>query len=109
HPFRTHAPDGLRASVLRRLNLLLNTRATRPRPDGGPLTVLDFGLPDIAALYTRDPGAHAHLAREIHRTIAAFEPRLAVAEVRVALASGNERSLRVELSGSIRTEHMTEP
>lgn len=109
HPFRTHAPDGLRASVLRRLDLLLNTRATRPRPDGGPLTVLDFGLPDISALYARDPGAHAHLTREIHRTIAAFEPRLVVADVRVARVPGNDRSLYVQLAGAIRTEHITEP
>lgn len=108
-PFRTHTPAGLRASVFRRLNLILNTRATYPRPDDLPLTVLDFGLPDFSAMYGRDPRTHALLAREIRRTIEAFEPRLELATVQVSLGEGNDRSLQVTLEGRIRVEHITEP
>jgi type VI secretion system lysozyme-like protein len=108
-PFRTHDAEGLRASVLRRLDLLLNTRATRLRPSSGVLTVLDFGLPDYSSNATRDSALQKYLAREIQRTIEAFEPRLAVASVNVSLADNNERTLKVELLGRIRGESTTEP
>ena len=107
-PFRTHDAQGLRASVLRRLDLLLNTRATRLRPSG-ELTVLDYGLPDYSSAYTRDAGMHQHLTREIQRTIEAFEPRLTLTSVAVSVAGDNERSLKVELLGRIRGESTTEP
>lgn len=108
YPFRTHSPDGLKASVLRRLDLLLNTRATRPRPEGIPLTVLDFGLPDFSAMYGRDPGARSQLAREIRRSIQAFEPRLQVAGVTVAPSSENDHALQVAVTGTVRIGHVTE-
>lgn len=108
-PLRTHPPAGLRASVLRRLDLLLNTRATRPRPAAGPLTVLDYGLPDFSALHVSDAGVRTRLEHDIREAIESFEPRLEVARVEVAFAPGNERSLRVALTGRIRGERTTEP
>lgn len=108
-PLRTHDRAGLRASVLRRLILLLNTRAPRLRPVSGALTVLDFGLPDHSALYSRDPEAHRALALEIRRTIRSFEPRLEVAEVLVAPGSDPDRSVQVRIRGRIRDEEVTEP
>ena len=108
-PLRTHDAPGLRASVLRRLELLLNTRSPRPRPESGTLTVLDFGLPDISALYTHDAIVHARLATEIRRTVEAFEPRLIVDDVAVGMAPGNERSVRVAIQGRLRSEETTEP
>lgn len=108
-PLRTHDAQGLRASVLRRLHLLLNTRAPRPRPAAGPLNVLDYGLPDYSSHYTRDPEVHARLVREIRRTIEAFEPRLEVAAVQVTPTSDNDRTLRVAISGRLRGEATIEP
>ena len=108
-PLRTHDARGLEVSVLRRLQMLLNTRAPGPRPASGELTVLDYGLPDYSAHYTRDPAVHAHLAREIERTIEAFEPRLKVAMVEVEQSAGNERSLSVTVTGRLRGEETTEP
>lgn len=108
-PLRTHSAASLRASVLRRLELLLNTRATRDRPEDGELTVLDYGLPDYSARYTRDSNTRARIAREIHRTIEAFEPRLEVGRVDVTPVSGGARSLSVEITGRIRSERTTEP
>ena len=108
-PFRTHDASGLQASVLRRLELLLNTRATRPRPADRPLTVLDYGLPDYSARYTRDPTVHIAIAEESRRTIAAFEPRLEVDRVEVVPIAGQSRSLRAGIEGRIRSERTTEP
>lgn len=108
-PLRTHDAAGLTLSVYRRLQLLLNTRATRPRPEKGTLTVLDYGLPDYSALYTRDPVAHKRLAREILRTIEAFEPRLEVAAVEIEPLEENERTLSVSIRGRLRSEETTEP
>ena len=108
-PLRTHDSEGLRTSVLRRLDLLLNTRATRTRPADGPLTVLDYGLPDYSATYTRDSRTQALLAREIRRTIEAFEPRFVVDDVVIKPTSENDRSLMVALSGRLRSESTIEP
>ncbi|MEX2584193.1 MAG: type VI secretion system baseplate subunit TssE [Gemmatimonadota bacterium] len=108
-PLRTHDAQGLWTSVHRRLQMLLNTRAPRPRPARGELTVLDYGLPDYSALYTRDEGAHARLAREIQRTIEAFEPRLEVAGVEVQPISPNDRAVGVAIFGRLRSEDTTEP
>ncbi|MEX2570217.1 MAG: type VI secretion system baseplate subunit TssE [Gemmatimonadota bacterium] len=108
-PLRTHDARGLRASVLQRLMLLLNTRATRPRPRDGRLTVLDYGLPDYSSQYTRDPGTRARLASEITSAIAAFEPRLEVTRVAVEPLPTSERALGVVIEGLLRSEHTTEP
>lgn len=108
-PFRTHSPEGLKASILRRLQLILNTRATRPRPDGYPLTVLDFGLPDYSSMYGQDPRTQAIVVTEIRRTIEAFEPRLQLSTVQLVPVSTNGRSLQLELAGSIRVEDIVEP
>lgn len=107
-PFRTHDASGLQASVLRRLELLLNTRATRERPEEGPLTVLDYGLPDYSARYTRDPVAHRRIADEVRRAIDAFEPRLEVDAVEIIPITGHARSLSVRIEGRIRSERTTE-
>jgi type VI secretion system protein ImpF len=95
-PVRVLDREGLRASVRRELQRLLNTRcpvsaeaaAARPR------TVLEYGLADFSHLYTRDAVARAELAAEIDRAVAAYEPRLRNARATVDDA-GSERGLRV--------------
>jgi type VI secretion system lysozyme-like protein len=77
-PVRTLDREALRRSVRVELERLLNTRsplradelAERPR------TTLEYGLPDLAHLYTRDPAAHAAAAAAVKEAVEAYEPRL---------------------------------
>lgn len=76
-PFRILTRAGLRESVRREVERLLNTRC--PFPDGflpGQRTVVDYGLPDFSHLSpASDPDRQA-MAMAITRSIEAYEPRL---------------------------------
>ncbi len=78
-PLRTLDRAGLRESVRRELERLLNTRSSLPvdrleeRPD---LTVLEYGIPDFSAFSAGRPEDQQRMARILARAIAAFEPRL---------------------------------
>lgn len=65
----------LRASVARHLGHLLDCRSP-VRPAGQPLTVLDWGVPDLTGLPPRDRGAQSAWLAELRRSLARFEPRL---------------------------------
>jgi type VI secretion system protein ImpF len=74
-----------RASVLRDLEWLLNTRRIAdPAPDRFTEvreSVYHFGLPDVTSRSADSPEARIELARDIEECIRIFEPRLS--EVRV--------------------------
>lgn len=77
-PFRTLDRAGLRASVRREVERLLNTRAPLPEAELGKRerTVIDYGIPDFGT-FTTPSGVDKHrLAQIIARHIAIFEPRL---------------------------------
>lgn len=108
-PLRTHDAAGLKESVLRRLHLLLNTRTARPRPEGGELTVLDYGLPDFSGSYARDTNLHGQLAEQIRAAVEKFEPRLLLDDVAVEAAGEHQDQLQIRLSGRLRSERTAEP
>jgi type VI secretion system protein ImpF len=81
---RTLTVRGLRESVRRELELLLNTRSSFPsrRLPGAPLTVIDYGIPPLADFSARNADDQNKLAAALRDAIAAFEPRLASVRVR---------------------------
>lgn len=76
-PFRVLTRVGLRESVRREVERLLNTRC--PFPDGflpGQRTVADYGLPDFSHLSPASDEDRFEMAGAIVRAIEAYEPRL---------------------------------
>lgn len=84
-PLRTLDRRGLRESVRRELERLLNTRSPLPadRLQGRDRTVVEYGVPDLAVLA---PGRHQdrqRLANMLREAVEAYEPRLAQVRVTV--------------------------
>ncbi len=103
--------DGLRASIRRELERLLNTRAPLAADLLGrrPRGTLDYGLPDLSLFWPFDSDSETRLAQLIAATVAAFEPRLIEPRVTVARA-GNERGrLLASVTGSVALDGMVEP
>jgi type VI secretion system protein ImpF len=100
-PLRTLDRRGLRESVRRELERLLNTRSSLPvdrLEEREALTVLEYGIPDLSSFSAGDPEDQQRLARVVARAVAAFEPRLR--EVRAFFErledSGRAAALRIE-------------
>ena len=110
-PLRVLDTNGVRESVQRELDRLLNTRSpTQPEElESRDWTVLDWGLPDYSGWYTRSPPAHLRLARLIEKTIRTFEPRMVDPKVSVELSGKNDRTLRVWIQGAIKVGTLLEP
>jgi type VI secretion system protein ImpF len=100
-PLRVLDRAGLRASVRRELERLLNTRCPWPEAAlaGRPRTVLEYGMPDFSHLYARGPAARGEIAAMVERTVAAYEPRLRRPRVVVEEDAGSERRLTVRIEG----------
>lgn len=110
-PLRVLTVEGLRDSVRRELQRLLNTRSpTLPEElEGKEWTVLDWGLADYSGWYTRSVPSQTRLARMIERTIRAFEPRMLDPKVTVEEREGSDRGLSVVLEGTVRVGTLLEP
>jgi type VI secretion system protein ImpF len=100
-PLRTLDRRGLRESVRRELERLLNTRSSLPvdrLEEREPLTVLEYGIPDLSAFSAGDLEDQRRIAAVMTRVIAAFEPRLA--DVRAVFEElydhGTAAALRIE-------------
>lgn len=110
-PLRTLTSEGLHASIQKEVSQLLNTRCTTPLEEleARGWTVLDYGLPDYSAWYTRSTDDQSRLEDLIRRTIEAFEPRLAQPSVRLLERVEGERTLFFEIQGAIRIGQTFEP
>jgi type VI secretion system protein ImpF len=100
-PLRTLSRQGLRESVRRELERLLNTRSSLPvdqLAERAELTVLEYGIPDLSAFVVGDQEDQRRLAAVVARAVAAFEPRLR--EVRAVFErvedGGRDAALRIE-------------
>lgn len=95
--------DGIARSLQRELERLLNTRCPYPAASlvPGHRSVIDYGLPDYSAMYTKNPDDHKKLSTLIRQTIEAFEPRLRDIRVEVQLLGNSEKALLVKLAGSL--------
>jgi type VI secretion system lysozyme-like protein len=95
---------GLHASLQRELQRLFDTRCSVSLDEylRRPLTVLDYGLPDISILSINDETDRRRLAEVMGRAIAAFEPRLSRVEVAVEAAAGARERVVVNVSAAVR-------
>jgi type VI secretion system lysozyme-like protein len=104
----------LHESVRRELSGLLNVRSPLPAERYGeqPLTVVDYGIPDLTALSPHNSDDARRLSRFVTRAIAAFEPRLQRVEVTVTPLTGQSGVLltcKADLIGETFTDpiHLT--
>ena len=77
--------EGMQVSIRRDLLRLLNTRSNLgvERYLAQELTVIDFGIPEVAVLSTRSGEDRNQLEQVLKKAIGAFEPRLTNLSVRV--------------------------
>ena len=115
-PLRTLDRQGLRESVRRELERLLSTRTALPAhrlvarsPEQLFLSVVDFGLPDLAAYSARNEDHWPLIAEAIRRVVTVFEPRLARPEVEVTAGADTNWTLRVKIRGVLVVDDVEEP
>ncbi len=103
--------DGLKASVRREVEWLLNTRCpvSVDRLEERERTTIDYGLPDFSGKYTWDFAHQRELARFIGQTISAFEPRLQDVEVTVAPLPYRHDGFRVAIAARLVVGEVVEP
>lgn len=110
-PFMALPPEALRESVLREIERLLNTRA----PIAVPVlqqrirSTIDYGIPDLSVLGTRDFDSETKFADAVRHAIEAYEPRLADPSVRLARSTRQNAGVVVQVSGELRIGSIREP
>ena len=111
-PLRTLDPRGLRESVRRELERMLNTRSSLPadvlagRED---LTVLEYGIPDLSAFSAANEDDQRRLMALVARAVAAFEPRLRGVRVAFERLEDGQRSLLLRIDAELMRDEVAEP
>lgn len=110
-PSRTLDRRGLRESVRRELERLLNTRCPFPahRLADRPRSVVDYGLPELTGFSANRVEDRERLAELIRRAVEAFEPRLAEVRVRLEPVPGDALSLAGHIDAVFQGDAVTEP
>jgi type VI secretion system protein ImpF len=110
-PMRTLGRKGLKDSVRRGLEMLLNTRTSLPanRLSLRDRSVIDYGLPDCSMFSPRSFDDRQRLAELIRRAVTAYEPRLADVRVVVEMSQGDEVSMDVHIEASLLIGSVREP
>ena len=105
------ALSALERSIGQELSRLLNTRcgATLAALAGRERSVIDYGLPDYATLYTNNLDDQRRLTALVHDTIVAFEPRLRAVQVQVELLGNSRHALRVLIDAQVLVQGRLEP
>jgi type VI secretion system lysozyme-like protein len=103
--------DRVVESIKLEVSRLLNTRCSGTMDDlaGQERTVLNYGLPDFAALSPTSERDRERLARLIADAVRAFEPRLRNPLVRVTSDEREGRVLRVLLEGTLVLDNLIAP
>ncbi|GBC62141.1 type VI secretion system baseplate subunit TssE [Desulfonema ishimotonii] len=106
HPLRVLSREGLKESVRRNLDWILNARTplTGDEFDHDELTVIHYGIPDFGGYSPENPEDRKRLARRIRRAVRFFEPRLRDVRVTVGPQMENERTLRVIIIHAVMVE-----
>jgi len=94
--------------VRREVERILNTRTVLQK-SGGPLTALEYGLPDFAHVSATDMQARADLALQITRAIEAFEPRLSQVRVNLEPHPSGQRFLVGTITANLTISVIAEP
>jgi type VI secretion system protein ImpF len=114
-PLRALDLRGLRESVRRELERLLNTRSSLPvdrlaeRAELSVLTVLEYGIPDLSAYSAGSAEDQGLLAGIIARAVTAFEPRLRGVKVAVVRLEDDQRGLRLRIDAVLTVDEVAEP
>jgi type VI secretion system protein ImpF len=112
-PFRLQGIRQVKASVVRDLENLLNTKRLVEEPPGAFRNLRDslwaYGLRDFSADNPKAPAVRQQLRREIERTISRFEPRLRSVSVQLDTESEKERTLRFRIAAMLIVEPLAEP
>ncbi|MGI9628437.1 MAG: type VI secretion system baseplate subunit TssE [Longimicrobiales bacterium] len=94
-----------RASVLRDVEWLLNTRSTAAEiPEGLEelrQSVFNYGLSDLSSLPAGEAKTRQRLRRHIEDALRTFEPRLVEVRVAVADTDATERRVRFTIEGML--------
>jgi type VI secretion system lysozyme-like protein len=103
YPAHTLSREGLKESVRRELQTLLNTRSALPAVVylARELTVIDYGIPDLSDFSAAHPEDRARLAAVVRRAVEAFEPRLVEVRVEVAGYDARDCSLALDLQATL--------
>jgi type VI secretion system lysozyme-like protein len=98
-------------SVRRELEHLFNTRSptATARYAEQPLTVIDYGIPDLLEFDPQIGTDRGRLAALLTRAICAFEPRLRQVRVVVEPAPGRPQELFARLTAKLALESLVEP
>jgi len=99
HPLRTLDRGGLKESIRRELERLLNTRSSLPadRLAARERSSIDYGVPDFSMFSAASFADRQRLAEIVRRAIAAYEPRLAGVRVHLEHAGDDFRLIgRIE-------------
>ena len=76
---------------------------------GRERSVIDYGLPDYATLYTDHIDDRRRLTELVRDSIVVFEPRLREIEVRIELLGNSRHALRVYVQGMVAVHGQLEP
>lgn len=88
-------PREVVASVQAHLHRLFNARR------GSLVHQPEYGLPDLGVVYENLPYSVEDLARQVHRLVETYEPRLSAVRVRQIGRVGNDRRIHLEIAGSL--------
>jgi type VI secretion system protein ImpF len=110
-PARTLDRQGLKDSVRRELERLLNTRTSLPADvlSLRERSVIDYGIPDCSLFSPRSFDDRARVAELIRRAIVAYEPRLSEVRVAVDVAPGELLAMAVYVEAMLITGFVPEP
>jgi type VI secretion system protein ImpF len=111
-PLRTLDRRGLRESVRRELERLLNTRSSLSvdrLTQRDILTVLEYGIPDLSAYSAGDPEDQKLLAAVVARAVGAFEPRLRQVQVVFERLDITGRQAEIRIEGRLGIDEVSEP
>lgn len=102
-PLRHYDEAGLRESIQRELERLLNTRrGPKPPHPAARGTVLAYGVPDRVVESASGVRDQERLVRDIEGAVQAFEPRLEEVVVTVAEVDPLAGSITVAIEGAVR-------
>lgn len=110
-PLRTLDRAGLRQSVRRELERLLNTRASYPPEilNRQERSALNYGIPDYYHLSPKSPSDHRVLELDLTRAISFYEPRLQDVRVEVQSYDEDRKALIASVEGVIVVESIRDP
>jgi len=110
-PRRALDREGLRDSVRREVEALLNTRCPLPPAEAlsRPRTTLDYGMPELEPMRPAEADGRRYVELVVRQTIEVYEPRLRDVDVTVVDAGPGPFGLLVSISGHLVVEQVREP